>query len=92
MSAKLNDYIKSTVFVTALAAISSELLSSLSTHILIPLIDSDCDKDGKPDLRTNLRSKTFIFRNKVIYTGEFSYVFIKFILILLFLLIIRKLF
>ena len=84
-------YIKTTVLITALAAISSELLSSLSTHILIPLIDSDCDKDGKPDLAHNLKSKTSKLGNKVIYSGEFTYTIIKFILILLFLFLIKKL-
>lgn len=84
-------YIKITVLITALAAISSELLSSLSTHILIPLIDSDCDKDGKPDLSHNLKSKTSKVGNKVIYSGEFTYTIIKFILILLFLFLIKKL-
>jgi large-conductance mechanosensitive channel len=85
------EYFKSTVLVTALAAVSSELLSSLATHILIPLIDSDCDKDGKPDIAKNLKSKTIIIKNKVIYIGAFGYVVIKFILILLFLLLIKKL-
>jgi large-conductance mechanosensitive channel len=84
-------YIKSTVLITALAAISSELLSSLSTHILIPLIDSDCDKDGKPDIGHNLKNKTSKVGNKIIYSGEFIYTIIKFILILLFLFLIKKL-
>ena len=83
-------YIKSTIIVTALAAVSSELLSSLSTHILIPLIDGDCNKDGKPDIRHNLRSKQLKVGKKVLYTGEFVYTFIKFILILIFLLLLRK--
>ena len=83
-------YIKSTIVVTALAAVSSELLSSLSTHILIPLIDGDCNKDGKQDIRHNLRSKQSKIGKKVLYTGEFLYTLIKFILILVFLLLIRK--
>lgn len=85
------DYIKSTIIVTALAAVSSELLSSLSTHILIPLIDTDCDNDGQPDIRHNLRNKKSKLGKKVLFTGEFLYTFIKFILILLFLLLIKKL-
>lgn len=85
------DYMKSTIMITALAAISSELLSSLSTHIFIPLIDSDCDRDGKPDIAGNLRSKKHKLGKKVLYTGEFAYVFIKFVLIILFLLLIKKL-
>ena len=83
-------YIKSTIVVTALAAISSELLSSLSTHILIPLIDGDCNKDGKPDLKHNLKNKKLRIGKKVLYTGEFLYTLIKFILILVFLLLLRK--
>lgn len=86
-----NSYIKTAVIITAMAAISSELLNSLSTHILIPLIDSDCDKDGKPDLRKNLRNKTIIFKNKIIYSGEFAFTFLKFILILTFLIVIINL-
>lgn len=86
-----NSYIKTAVIVTAMAAISSELLNSLSSHILIPLIDTDCDKDGKPDLRKNLRNKTVRIKNKVIYSGEFAFTFIKFILILIFLIVIIKL-
>ena len=84
-------YIKMTVLITALAAVSSELLSSLSKHILIPLIDSDCNKDGKPDIAHNLKSKTSKVGNKIIYTGEFTYTIINFILILLFLFLIKKL-
>ena len=86
-----SDYFKSTIFVTALAAVSSELLSSLATHILIPLIDSDCDKDGKPDITKNLKNKTIIIKNKVVYIGAFGYVIIKFILILFFLFLIKEL-
>lgn len=84
------EYMKTTILITALAAVSSEVLSSLSTHILIPLIDTDCDKDGKPDISHNLKSKTSKVGKKVLYTGEFMYVFIKFILILFFLLLLRK--
>ena len=84
------DYIKTTIFITALAAISSDVLNSLSSHILIPLIDSDCDNDGKPDLSHNLRNKTSRVNKKIVYTGEFGYVVIKFVLIFIFLLLIKK--
>jgi large-conductance mechanosensitive channel len=84
-------YIKSTIIITALAAISSELLSSLSTHILIPLIDGDCNNDGKLDINHNLKSKKTKIGKKVIHIGEFLYTMIKFILIVIFLLLIRKL-
>ena len=87
-----SDYIKSTIFVTALAAISSELLSSLSTHIFIPLLDRDCDEDGKLDLSQNLKNRKSKVGKKIIYTGEFLFTFIKFILIFIFLLLIRKFF
>jgi len=85
------DYIKTTILITALAAVSSELLSSLATHILIPLIDGDCNNDGKPDISHNIRSKQSKVGKKILYTGEFMFVIIKFILILLFLLLLRKL-
>ena len=87
-----SDYIKSTIFVTALAAISSELLSSLSTHIFIPLLDKDCDKDGKLDLTQNLKNKKTKVGKKIIPVGEFLFTLIKFILILIFLFLIRKFF
>ncbi len=87
-----SDYIKSTVFVTALAAISSELLSSLSTHIFIPLLDRDCDKDGKLDLSQNLKNRKIKVGKKIVHSGEFIFTLIKFILILIFLLLIRKFF
>ena len=84
------NYIKSTIVVTALAAVSSELLSSLSTHILIPLIDGDCNNDGKSDIKHNIKSKKTRIGKKVIHIGEFLYTLIKFFLILVFLLLIRK--
>lgn len=90
MNTKISNYLKSTIYITALAAVSSELLSSLATHILIPLIDADCNKDGKPDIKGNIKSKKVKIKNKVIHIGEFLFVFIKFVLILLFLLLIKK--
>ena len=87
-----NEYIKFSIFATILAALSSELLSSLATHILIPLIDGDNDNDGKNDLEVNLKNRTTKVGSKVVYIGEFKYTLLKFILILLFLFLLRKIF
>ena len=87
------EYLKFTIIVTVLASVSSELLTSISSHILIPLIDTDCNKDGKPDIQNNLRNKILLVnKKKVIFIGEFAYTLIKFILILLFLYLISKIF
>ena len=86
------DYIKLTIIIAVIAATSTELLNSLSTNILIPLIDTDCNKDGKPDLSHNLKNKKIIIKKKIIYTGEFAFVLVKFILIVLFVYFISKIF
>ena len=72
-----NEQTKFTIFATVIAAVSSELLQSLSSDIFIPLIDGDCNKDGKPDIQHNIKSKTSHVGKKVLNTGNFIYVLIN---------------
>jgi large-conductance mechanosensitive channel len=73
-----NEQTKFTIFATVLGSGVVELLHSLSSHILIPLIDGDCNKDGEQDIKNNLKNKTYTINKKIIYVGEFMYIFIKF--------------
>ena len=87
-----NKEVKIATFITIFAAVSSELLQSLSTHLIIPLIDGDVNEDGELDISKNLKQHKTQFRNKILYTGEFLYILIKFLIIVIFLYILYKMF
>ena len=90
------DYVKTkeakfTIIVTVFAAVFSNLLTSLSSNIIIPLIDNDCNGDNKNDIKQNIKNSKTKVGKKVVDTGLFLYSLIQFIFIILVLIIFSKL-
>lgn len=82
---------KFTIIVTTFAAVFSNLLTSLSSNVIIPLIDNDCDGDNKDDIKQNIKNSKTKVGKKVVDTGLFLYSLIQFIFIILVLIIVAKL-
>lgn len=81
------------IFSTAIAAILSEQISNiLSTFfdgIVLPVIDKDCDGDGKGDIRS-LENKFIIIGNIKFPIGQFLLALVKFLIITYILFIFAK--
>ena len=86
---KEND-ILTAVIAALISSHISDLSNSLIENILLPIISSDSDGDGKPDIN-KLKKYKLKLGNITLYLGKFFVSFIKFTFILFFIYLLSKL-